>query len=237
MHSFGNNQAAVVGAVAVSILVFWGPHSVLQAGDAKVVPAKKAAAPDTAAGVSQQGVPPANWGARLNVPSKGAPSPPKETVPVDADAKQGGPAPLAIPLVQGFDSFGLSIPDHDAEGRLRSLFVIGSISRVDDRNVEIRESFLETYAEDGSPEFSLELPKAVLDRFTRVLVSETPVTLRKPEFELSGASLEFNTVTKGGGLGGPVQMTIYNGSSNVPQKKKDQPPAAASKKGSGAGSK
>lgn len=130
--------------------------------------------------------------------------------------KKQGPAPLAIPLVQGYDSFGLNLPDHDPEGRLRSLFVIGAISRVDDRNVEIRESFLETYGEDGSPDLSIELPKAVLDRFTRVLVAKTPVTLRRAEFELKGASLEFNTLTKEGGLGGPVQMTIYSAQATPP---------------------
>lgn len=161
------------------------------------------------------------WGARLNVrqnadqksgatgregdSKKGASS--DKAAP---DGEKATVAPLAIPLVQGYDSFGLNLPDHDPQGRLRSLFVIGAMSRVDDRNVEIRESFLDTYADDGSPEFSIDLPKAVLDRFTRVLVAKTPVTLRKAEFELKGASLEFNTVTKEGGLGGPVQMTIYN---------------------------
>jgi hypothetical protein len=164
------------------------------------------------------------WGARLTLQSvdqgakeeKGFVSakPEKQKGSDPSGEGRGGGAPLAIPLVQGYDSFGLTLPDHDLQGRLRSLFVIGAISRIDDRNVELRESFLETYAEDGSPEFSIELAKATLDRFTRVLVSKTPVTLRKAEFELKGASLEFNTTTKGGGLGGPVQMTIY--SSTVP---------------------
>jgi hypothetical protein len=126
--------------------------------------------------------------------------------------------------VQGYDSFGLNLPDHDQEGRLRSLFVIGAISRVDDRNVEIRESFLETYGEDGSPELSIDLPRAVLDRFTRVLVAKTPVTLRRAEFELKGASLEFNTVTKEGGLGGPVQMTIYSSEPAPHAKQNPSPP-------------
>lgn len=162
------------------------------------------------------------WGARLSV-MQNASEQKSGAKGREGDSRKGGSpdkaapegekatvAPLAIPLVQGYDSFGLNLPDHDLQGRLRSLFVIGAMSRVDDRNVEIRESFLETYADDGSPEFSIDLPKAVLDRFTRVLVAKTPVTLRKAEFELKGASLEFNTVTKEGGLGGPVQMTIYN---------------------------
>ena len=120
-------------------------------------------------------------------------------------------SPMAIPLVQGYDSFGLNIPDLDETGKLRSIFVIGAVSRVDDRNVEIRDSFLETYKEDGSRDFSIDLPKATLDRFTRVLVAKVPVTIRREEFELHGATMEFNTATHEGGLGGPVKMVIYNG--------------------------
>lgn len=121
------------------------------------------------------------------------------------------PSPMAIPLVQGYDSFGLNIPDLDETGKLRSLFVIGAVSRLDDRNVEIRDSFLETYKEDGSRDFSIDLPKATLDRFTRVLVAKVPVTIRREEFEVHGATMEFNTATHEGGLGGPVKMVIYNG--------------------------
>lgn len=233
MHSFVNNGSGLALGLTFGILVCSGPHRLLRAGEGQAGPEKTSVVPEKGASASQRGEAQANWGARLNLPSKGAPSLEKNPNPGDQDAKQGGPSPLAIPLVQGFDSFGLSIPDHDPEGRLRSLFVIGAISRVDDRNVEIRESFLETYAEDGSPEFSLELPKAVLDRFTRVLLAKTPVTLRKAEFELKGASLEFNTVTKAGGLGGPVQMTIYNGEVAAPQKKKDSSSAPSSDKGAG----
>jgi hypothetical protein len=187
---------------------------------------------------------PSEWGSRLNIrPNPGQAGAAGDGAAASktgaSQAKAGepekqGPAPLAIPLVQGFDSFGLNLPDYDPEGRLRSLFVIGAISRVDDRNVEIRESFLETYGEDGSPEFSIELPKALLDRFTRVLVANTPVTLRRAEFELKGASLEFNTVTKEGGLGGPVQMTIYSAgpvpsskqNPDSPQKDRGKAPSA-----------
>jgi hypothetical protein len=118
---------------------------------------------------------------------------------------------MSIPIVQGYDSFGLTIPELDEMGKLRSVFAIGAVSRVDDRNVEIRNSFLETYKEDGSRDFSIDLPKATLDRFTRVLVAKVPVTIRREEFEVHGASLEFNTMTREGGLGGPVKMVIYNG--------------------------
>jgi hypothetical protein len=226
MHWFGSNAAIVLSWITGGLCAFGVP----------LARARAAEAPPTTeqggAGAPRAGKDP-EWGARLNVSpngSSGAPGAPKAAA-ANAGAKTdqpAKPAPLVIPLVQGFDSFGLNVPDHDLEGRLRSLFVIGAISRLDDTNVEIRESFLETYAEDGSPEFSLELPKATLDRFTRVLVAQTPVTLRKADFELKGASLEFNTVTKEGGLGGPVQMTIYNaGAVATPAKASSAPSGKA----------
>ncbi len=226
MHWSGSNIAAVVFGLLGGL---WGTCLPLCGAPGAPV----AATPEKRGAGSERDAQPADWGARLNVSPKG-PTAAQKGANVAAGASGGqspGPTPLAIPLVQGYDSFGLSLPDHDLEGRLRSLFVIGAISRIDDRNVEIRESFLETYAEDGSPEFSIELPKATLDRFTRVLVAKTPVTLRKAEFELKGASLEFNTVTKEGGLGGPVQMTIYNGVDSASPKKAASPgqsPRAAS---------
>jgi hypothetical protein len=217
MHWFGNSVAAVVLGVAWSLYGLPPRLSVAMAADSPATPVKGGEG-------NQKSGQPADWGERLKVPQTGAPRGASKDDAVSGSpsnavsgVKPQGTPPLAIPLVAGYDSFGLNLPDHDPEGRLRSLFVIGAISRLDDRNVEMRESFLETYAADGSPEFSIELPKATLDRFTRVLIAKTPVTLRKVDFELKGASLEFNTVTKEGGLGGPVQMTIYNSSDGAPK--------------------
>ena len=213
MHWLGSKFTGLVFGVTGSLWALCLAHTGALAEDSPTSSKK------VGAGTQTEGQR-ADWGARLNVLPEGVdPAKKRNAAGGGSGGEASGPAPLAIPLVQGYDSFGLNLPDHDAEGRLRSVFVIGAISRVDDRNVEIRESFLETYAENGSPEFSIELPKATLDRFTRVLVAKTPVTLRKAEFELKGASLEFNTVTKEGGLGGPVRMTIYNGvAGTVPQK-------------------
>ena len=133
-----------------------------------------------------------------------------DPLPAVAPGDKTAPAPLSIPLVEGFPSFGLRLPDLDENGKLRSLFVIGSVSRVDDRQVRIQDSLVESYAEDGSREISIELPEAVLDRVTRVLVAHVPVTIRREEFEVTGATMEFNTLTREGGLGGPVRMLLYN---------------------------
>lgn len=174
---------------------------------------------------------PKDWGARLPLAADKAPlakAADKAPLAKDAAAPAAEPSPMAIPLVQGYDSFGLTIPDLDETGRLRSIFVIGAVSRVDDRSVEIRESFLETYKDDGSRDFSIELKKATLDRFTRVLVANVPVTIRRQEFEVRGETMEFNTATREGGLGGPVKMVIYNGLGGEASSAGSPPPPAGS---------
>ena len=210
-NSFGIRQGTLFPTAAFLCQAFSVSGAPAPVAPAPVAPAPVAPAP--VAEAKSPATPPAqskDWGARLPTGAKA----PLEALPeaVPAPAKPAAePPPMAIPIVQGYDSFGLSIPDLDEAGRLRSIFVIGAVSRVDDRNVEIRDSFLETYKDDGSRDFSIELKKATLDRFTRVLVAKVPVTIRREEFEVRGESMEFNTTTREGGLGGPVKMVIYNG--------------------------
>lgn len=141
-------------------------------------------------------------------------------------------APLNIPLIEGSPGLLLRIPELDASGRLRSLFVIGEVSKVDDRTVEIRDSFFETYKDDLSKDFSISLPKATLDLYSRVLLAKVPVTIWRTEFELRGATMEFDTSTREGGLGGPIEMIIYNGFGGAEETKpasKNKPSAAKGK--------
>ena len=199
---------------AVSMLRAEGPAILRLAKPGGEEPASGAQSPAKPAVASPAAA--QRWGARLPLASGSAAAVPSAAPQVSAPPSPDG-EPLSIPLLQGYDSFGLSVPDHDVSGRLRSQFVIGVISRVDDRTVEVRESFLETYREDGSRDLSIEMPKARLDRFTRVLVSQNPVTIRREEFQLRGETMEFNTVTREGGLGGAVEMVIYNAAENGPK--------------------
>ena len=200
------------GLFGAALIIFAGGFMSLQAepptkavsGESSASGAGKSAAAATPS--TPDKLPPPGWGARLT------PGPPSKSASVPASESQAEqPPPLVVPLVQGYDSFGLNIPEYDPAGNLRSIFSIGAVSKVDDRLVEIRDSFFETYKDDGSRDFSIELPKAQLDRVTRILVAKIPVVVRRAEFEVRGATLEFNTYTKEGGFGGPVEMTIYSG--------------------------
>ena len=126
------------------------------------------------------------------------------------DGKTGQPSPLSIPFVEGYDSLGLKIPDFDpVSGSLKSWYSIGTLRRLDDKFVELRDSYLELYKSDGSKEVSMDLPKASLDRFTRKVESKVPVAIWSDDFHITGATMELDTVSKEARLGGPVHVLIY----------------------------
>ena len=124
--------------------------------------------------------------------------------------KTSQPSPLSIPFVEGYDSLGLKIPDFDpVSGSLKSWYSIGTLRRLDDKFVELRDSYLELYKSDGSKEVSMDLPKASLDRFTRKVESKVPVAIWSDDFHITGATMELDTVSKEARLGGPVHVLIY----------------------------
>jgi lipopolysaccharide assembly outer membrane protein LptD (OstA) len=89
-------------------------------------------------------------------------------------------------------------------------FNIDSAKRVDEDHLEMTMAKVETYNEAGAPEMTIELPVSTLDLNTRILTSTTPVTIRRSDFELTGDTMVFNTVTRRGRLAGNVRMLIFN---------------------------
>ena len=134
----------------------------------------------------------------------------EKTAPEQNAVGDKSQSPLSIPFVEGYDSLGLKIPDFDpVSGALKSWYSIGALRRLDDKIVELRDSYLELYKGDGSKEVSMDLPKASLDRFTRKVESKVPVAIWSDDFHITGATMELDTVSKEAHLGGPVHVLIY----------------------------
>ena len=68
---------------------------------------------------------------------------------------------------------------------------------------------------------TIDLPKSVLDLNTRVITTDTNVTIKRSDFEITGRSMEFNTDTKRGRLAGDVRMLIYDLGEEPDRDKKD----------------
>ena len=121
------------------------------------------------------------------------------------------PQKFAFPVPVGHDSKGLKLPTYWPDGKtLKMVFNIGIGTRIDEDNVNMQETRVDTYKEDGSPEMGIDLPASSFNLKTRVISTRQSVVIGREDFELSGHTMEFNTETREGRLGGGVKMIIFN---------------------------
>jgi hypothetical protein len=127
-----------------------------------------------------------------------------------AKEKPEEPKKLAFPVPIGHDSKGLKLPSYGPDGKLKMLFNVGLANRIDEENVAMNETHVETYADDGSPDLDISLPVSNFNLKTRVISTKQAVKITRADFELSGNTMEFDTETRTGRLGGGVKMIIFN---------------------------
>jgi hypothetical protein len=125
------------------------------------------------------------------------------------DDEEGDSGRMSLPIQKGHDSFGLKIPYENADGVLQMIFKVGRASRVDENHVQMADLEVETFDDEGKSEMVIDLPVSILDLNTRVLTTDSQVTIRRADFEITGSSMEFDTKTKHGRLAGNVRMLIY----------------------------
>jgi hypothetical protein len=120
-------------------------------------------------------------------------------------------SPLAAAVLKGYPSKGVKIPRHevDAEGSLQMNFEIGVATRLDDEQVRMDTAQLETF-EEGEREMLITLPTAVFNLSSWVIRADQPVTIQRPDLEVTGRTMVFNTKTRQGKLGGGVRMLIFD---------------------------
>jgi hypothetical protein len=130
------------------------------------------------------------------------------------------PTPAATPTAPGEKDFDVPIPiNHDAkgvripiytdEGTLQMLFESEIAFRVDARQLRFTQLKIETYDKEGKPEMVIDMPHSLFDLKTRVFSSVDPVTIRRTDFEVTGANMTFDTQTSLGKFTGPVRMRVF----------------------------
>lgn len=120
------------------------------------------------------------------------------------------PSKMSVPLPVGHDAKKLSIPYRDGSGKLQMRFVMELGKRVDADHMAMTKLQIQTFDDAEAEEMSIVMPDSVLDLNTRVISTKSGVTITRDDFVLTGKSLEFNTETKQGRIGGRVEMKIYN---------------------------
>ena len=137
---------------------------------------------------------------------------------------------LTFPVPPGHGSKGLKLPSYGPDGKLKMVFNIGVANRVDEENVEMKDTQVQTFSEDGSPEMDIALPTSTFNLKTRVITTQQEVNITREDFDLTGHTMEFNTETRTGKLGGGVKMIIFNletGEADAKPAAKDKPPKSA----------
>ena len=149
---------------------------------------------------------------------KGGEKAKKKGEPKEKEKPAKEPKKMSFPIPEGHDSKGLRIPYMDGEGKKTMYFVIGVARRVDAEHVEMADLEIATFDEDGKEEMAIELPTSMLNLTTRIITTDKQVRIKRDDFELTGETMEFNTETKEGKLGGKVRMLIYNLASETGEK-------------------
>ncbi len=117
---------------------------------------------------------------------------------------------MEMPVPKGQPQKGVKVPLYDSAGKLKMRFEIGIGTWLDEANIKMEKLRVETFKDDGTTEFDMDLPDATLNKKTREITSQTRVTVKSSQYEITGNSMTFNIETKSGTLGGGVKMIIYD---------------------------
>src|ERR1700732_4745297 len=120
-----------------------------------------------------------------------------------------GERKIVLPIPIGHDVKGLRVPFRDDEGKMQFRMDIQWARRLDEQNVEMRSSVIQTYdKETNKPSAKVEMKTSVMNMDTNVIVSHEPVVVSREDFRLTGDAMEFNTKTREGRGLGKVRLII-----------------------------
>jgi lipopolysaccharide assembly outer membrane protein LptD (OstA) len=120
---------------------------------------------------------------------------------------QAEPADFDLPGPVGMPVNGIKVPQYAEDGRRLLLFEAAVAKKVNEQRVEMETLKLEALDSEGQKIF-VELPQAVFNLESRILIGENSAKISREDFEITGDSIEFNTKTRFGILRGNVKMVI-----------------------------
>lgn len=140
---------------------------------------------------------------------KSAPTPAPAETPAPVEAAPAKEKGFDIPIPINHSAQGVRIPIYNPEGKLQMIFESEIAFRVDYEQLRLSHLKIATYDDNGASEMSIDMPLSIFDLKSRVLTSVDPVTIRRPDLEVVGGNMTFDTQTRQGKFTGPVRMLIY----------------------------
>ena len=118
---------------------------------------------------------------------------------------------IDIPIPVGHDAKGLRLPMRNDQGKLQFVLDVEKVRRLDQANVEMHNSVIQTYDEQtGQRSAKIEMVDSVMNTETNVITTRDPVIVSREDFRLTGDSAVFNTKTRQGKVVKNVRLIIYN---------------------------
>ena len=118
---------------------------------------------------------------------------------------------IDIPIPVGHDAKGLRLPMRNEQGKLQFVLDVEKVRRVDQANVEMHNSVIQTYDDQtGAQSAKIEMIDSVMNTETNVITTHDPVIVSREDFRLTGDSAVFNTKTRQGKVIKNVRLIIYN---------------------------
>jgi hypothetical protein len=137
---------------------------------------------------------------------------------------------IDIPIPVGHDAKGLRLPMRNEQGKLQFVVDVEKVRRVDQANIEMHNSVIQTYDEQsGARSAKIEMIDSVMNTETNVMTTHDPVIVSRDDFRLTGDSAVFNTKTRQGKVIKNVRLIIYN-RDELTKKAPEQPASASEQK-------
>ncbi len=117
---------------------------------------------------------------------------------------------IDLPAPVGEEMKGITIPQYDADGKLKMKLSCETARKTDEHNVTIHGLKIEFFEKDGK-DVAVTASEAMFNLANTLLSTETTTTIKREDFLMVGDSATFDTTKRFGTMKGHVHTDIRNG--------------------------
>lgn len=119
-----------------------------------------------------------------------------------------------MPVGRAFE--GVAIPSYSGE-KLKSVMTADTVTRVDDRVLDLVNLVVKVYDEAGEHEATIAMDEAAYDLVADELTSKTPSSIEQTRFTMTGDTMIFQNQTQVARLVGNVRLVVPDASRFAPE--------------------
>ena len=113
---------------------------------------------------------------------------------------------MEIPVPLGQPVKGIKIPQYDENGKLTMCLTADTALKLNDHQVELTKLKVQF----DEKEIVVDIPHSILNLNTKILSADSETMIHREDFEIVGASAEFDTLARQGSFKGRVHASFRN---------------------------